>query len=64
MLTSGRIPFGAEEDNLPWYSRPEGEVCPDCGVTIGDAHEAGCDKEQCPICGDQLIACSHAEEFL
>jgi hypothetical protein len=31
--------------------------CPDCGVGAGEFHRPGCDIEQCPYCGRQLIAC-------
>jgi hypothetical protein len=31
--------------------------CPDCGVSPGKLHRRGCDIEQCPYCGRQLISC-------
>jgi hypothetical protein len=31
--------------------------CPDCGVAPGEFHATGCDIEQCPYCGHQLLAC-------
>lgn len=31
--------------------------CPHCRVAPGEAHGSGCDWEQCPRCGGQLIAC-------
>ena len=33
------------------------DACPDCGVGPGEFHKAGCDIEQCPYCGQQLISC-------
>ena len=37
--------------------------CGDCGVVAGGKHHFGCDLEQCPRCGEQLIGCDCAEEF-
>lgn len=31
--------------------------CPDCNVKDGGRHHPGCDKEECPRCGGQLIGC-------
>jgi len=31
--------------------------CPDCGAEQGEFHQTGCDIEQCPYCGGQLISC-------
>ena len=31
--------------------------CHDCGCAAGEHHSPGCDWEQCPFCGMQLIGC-------
>lgn len=31
--------------------------CHDCDVEPGEFHKLGCDNEQCPYCGGQLISC-------
>ena len=36
-------------------SRQSQESCPRCGVMPGELHHLGCDVEQCPECGAQLI---------
>ena len=35
---------------------PEESPCATCGTYYFHVHEAGCDREQCPACGGQLIA--------
>lgn len=32
-------------------------TCHDCGAAEGMIHELGCDMEECPFCGGQLIGC-------
>jgi hypothetical protein len=55
-----RIHYGNETDNEPWYLAPTADgSCPDCGVAEGELHKRGCDREQCPECGQQLIGCRH-----
>jgi hypothetical protein len=34
--------------------------CADCGAGPGELHEAGCEMEVCPRCGDRVIACECA----
>ena len=31
--------------------------CHDCGCPPGSYHHLGCDMEECPQCGGQLISC-------
>jgi hypothetical protein len=45
-----------------WPGRLSGR-CGDCGVATGGIHHFGCDMEQCPRCGEQLIGCDCVEEF-
>ena len=48
-----RVVFGQEEDQGPYsFSR-----CPDCAAPLGGLHHLGCDWEQCPRCGGQLLGC-------
>ncbi len=36
----------------------ESSPCHDCRVSAGQLHVMGCDVEECPACGMQLITCS------
>ena len=40
------------------------EKCHDCGVHIGEVHKPGCDWEECPFCGRQLLSCECCYEKL
>ena len=51
----GRIPYGSERP--PAFP---GDVCHDCNVARGSFHHAGCDAEDCPRCGGQLLDCDCA----
>jgi len=44
-----------EETRSDWGS--DGERCHDCGAKVGHYHHPGCDVEECPGCGGQLIGC-------
>ncbi len=52
-----------EETRADWGR--DGGRCHDCGAKVGHFHHPGCDVEECPKCGGQLIGCScvkYAEE--
>lgn len=52
------VPFGSETR----FPGPLPAPCHDCGVQLGELHLRGCDIEECPVCGQQLISCGgHAE---
>lgn len=48
-----RVPYGSEWDDWGADRGP----CGDCGVQKGQFHAIGCDIEQCPRCGGQVIMC-------
>jgi hypothetical protein len=49
-----RVRYGEEHDD-EWDA---GRVpCHDCRVVKGQFHVVGCDVEQCPRCGGQVITC-------
>ncbi len=47
-----RVPYG-QEARGPFA----GENCHDCSVSRGAIHHFGCDVEECPMCGGQLLGC-------
>ena len=38
------------------------ERCHDCNVLAGQFHHPGCDNEECPQCGGQIISCGCLDE--
>jgi len=57
-----RIRSGDARDFNP--NMEENDVCHDCNVGPGQYHHWGCDAEQCPFCGNQLIGCDCDIEVL
>ncbi len=47
-----RVRYGKETNG--WTAE---HPCHDCRVIDGEYHVPGCDVEQCPECGGQLIGC-------
>jgi len=45
-----------EETRSDWGR--DGKRCHDCGAKPGHYHHPGCDVEECPGCGGQLIGCA------
>lgn len=55
-----RLAFGEEKHFPPgWAAKvfASGARCHDCGVKPGHFHHPGCDMEECPVCGCQILAC-------
>jgi len=52
------IPYGeGEETKYIDVDSPDYRYCHDCAVKKGQQHHYGCDMENCPKCGGQLISC-------
>ncbi len=63
-----RVLWGREKKEMKPYVEDArastNKKCADCGVKLGKLHWKGCDVEECPICGRQLISCGHASKVL
>jgi hypothetical protein len=46
------VSFGDERGR-----RMRGDRCGDCGVVRGGWHHPGCDLQECPACGRQMLSC-------
>ena len=49
----GRVRYGDEHD----YWGADQQAFHDCRVIKGEFHVPGCDVEECPVCGGQVITC-------
>jgi hypothetical protein len=49
-----RIPFGHE--TYPMVTTGD-DLCPCCGAARGQLHEPLCEREQCPMCKQQVMSC-------
>jgi len=49
-------PIKHGEEKRAYWGR-DGHRCHDCGAKVGHYHHPGCDVEECPGCGGQLIGC-------
>ncbi|MBX3469549.1 MAG: hypothetical protein KF878_21970 [Planctomycetes bacterium] len=50
-----RVPYGQETFREPAEARRE--PCRHCGTIRGKLHDPGCDFEECPVCGGQVMSC-------
>jgi hypothetical protein len=57
MQRKERIRYGQERREAFVGVGSDGERCRDCGVHPGHYHHPGCDWEECPYCGGQLLGC-------
>jgi hypothetical protein len=49
-----RILFGRE--TYPMVT-PGADLCPCCSAARGQLHEPLCEREQCPVCKQQVMSC-------
>jgi hypothetical protein len=49
--------MGESFERLPFQPDDPDWLCIDCEASVGEIHELGCDAEDCPRCGGQLIGC-------
>lgn len=54
------FPDGTIAASIPYGEKGAGGLfkkCHDCNVKLGQKHHPGCDGEDCPKCGGQMISC-------
>jgi hypothetical protein len=49
-----RIVFGIETHPMV---TPGNDLCPCCSAARGQLHEPLCEREQCPVCKQQVMSC-------
>lgn len=54
-VSASRIPFGSE--TYPMVTSGGG-LCPCCSAARGQFHEPLCEREQCPVCKQQVMSCA------
>jgi hypothetical protein len=52
--SAARVRFGTE--TYPMVTQGIG-VCPCCSAARGQLHEPLCEREQCPVCKQQVMSC-------
>lgn len=57
LVLNGKGKKGAGGKRYARIRHNERECCGDCNATYGRVHHFGCDLEQCPKCGGQLLGC-------
>ncbi len=59
-----KFPDGSVLPSVPYNPEYGGakQRCHDCNIARGGYHHPGCDMEQCPKCGGQLISCGCLDE--
>ena len=53
-ISASRIRFGSETYPM---TTPGSGLCPRCSAARGQLHEPLCEREQCPVCKQQVMSC-------
>lgn len=51
------FPDGTRLEAVPYPETVPETECIVCGAQSGQPHDFGCELEECPRCGDQLVHC-------